>query len=208
MYKFFHVRTPVDLEYNIWKENQQLRYVEPFKSLYESDESADKKRSSDFMYCIWLYADPSYQNKIGKLSEDEKRSAILSYCPDFDFNDELINRCLIEYPEKCLSEAALKFKKSLKSIEILQDAIDKKLSVEGVTFNETINVGNNRYIKKEGTAKQITSIKKEMISLWKEYEKIKKMFEEEQNELRLYGGGKQTLLESGGLIMLKDEEDE
>lgn len=207
MYKFFHIRTPVDLNYNIWIENQQLKYIEPFKSLYEQDESVDKKFSSDIMYCIWLYLDPSYQNKIGKLPEEEKRSAILSYCPEFDFNDELINKCIIAYPEKCLSEAAFRFKKSLKSIEILQDAIDERLATEGVTFNETINIGNNRYIKREGTAKQIASIKKEMIVLWKEYEKIKKIFEEEQNELRLYGGGKQTLLESGGLIMIKDDDE-
>lgn len=206
MYRFIKV-DKFDIGQNFWENNYQIRFIEPFKELYDRDKTENKQQSSNEMWCLWLYCDPSYSNKIGKLPEEEKKSAILAYYPKFNFKDEVINKCIISYSEKCLSEAAQLFRTSLKSIQTLQNAIDDKLISDGVTFNETINIGNNRYLKKEGTAKQITSLKKEMVVLWREYDKIKKQFEEEQSELRLYGGGKQTLMESGGLRLIKDEEE-
>lgn len=207
-YKFVKVRPSsggFDITVNFWIENQQLRWMEPYKSLYDRDTSSTKEDSSKIMWCIWLYTDPSYDNKIYRLSEEDKRSSILSYYPNFNFEDELINKCLIEYPNNCLTEAAQKFKRSLNSIEKLQEAIDEKLAQEGLTFDELVPIGNNRFLKKDGTAKQILTLKKQMSLLWKEYEPLKRMFEEEQSTVRLYGGGKETLMEKGGLIVIEDE---
>lgn len=211
MYKFVKVKpssTGFDIRINFWEDNYQLRFIEPYKFLYDRDESPNKVNSSKEMWCIWLYADPSYDNKIYRLSEQDKKSAIKSYYKDFDFEDEIINKCLTEYPNTCLSEASQKFKRSLNSIEKLQDAIDEKLATEGLTFDEWVPLGGNRFNKIEGTAKQILALKKQMSLLWKEYEPLKRMFEEEQNSVRLYGGGKETLMEKGGLVMIEDDEED
>ncbi|HPQ79383.1 MAG TPA: hypothetical protein PLG47_02955 [Candidatus Dojkabacteria bacterium] len=204
MYKFVKIDDKFDIRKNFWSDNYQFRYIEPFKQLYDLDESVDKVDSSKTMWGIWLYSDPSYQNKIGKLREDEKKSAILSYCPHFDFKDDLINKCIIQYDDQCLSEAARAFKRTLSSIDKFQVLLEKKLEEEDLSLDEFIQVGPNRWVNKKGNAVQILDLKKKLSQIWKDYENVKRLFEEEQGNIQLYGGGKPTVIEEGGLEMIHD----
>lgn len=206
MYKFVKLDDKFDIRKNFWTDNFQCCYISPFKELYERDVSPDKVASSRLCWSVWLYCDPSFSNKIGKLREEEKKSAILSYCPEFNFNDELIIQCLLKYDDLCLSEAARTFKRTLRNLEKFQSLLEEKLDEEGLTFDEFVPIGNNRFANKKGTAAQILDIKKKLSQLWSEYEKVKRLFEEEQGTMQLYGGGKPTIIEEGGLTMIPDEE--
>ena len=76
-----------------------------------------------------------------------------------------------------------------------------------LTLDEMIPIGNNRWIKKEGTAKQLLDLKSKLAKTWKEFLPIQKAFEEEQiAEGKMYGGGQRTLLDEGGLHLLEDED--
>lgn len=206
MYKFIKVDDKFDIRKNFWTDNFQIKYISPFKELYDRDTSPDKLQSSNWAWCCWLYCDPSFSNKIGKLREEEKKSAILSYCPDFDFEDKVVSKCLQVYDELCLSEAAQAFKRTVRNLEKFQVLLESKLDEEGLTFDEMIQVGPNRWVNKKGTAGQILDIKKKLSQLWIEYEKVKRLFEEEQGSIQLYGGGKPTIIEEGGLVPIPDDE--
>jgi len=204
-YRFVKIDDRFDIRKNFWEDNYQFRYILPYKGLYDRDNSKDKQVSSTEAWCIWLYSDPSFQNKIGKLKESDKKSAILTYCPTFDFKDDLINECIISYDDQCLSEAAKSFKRTLASIDKFQDLLEKKLEEEDLSLDEFIQVGPNRWVNKKGNAVQILDLKKKLSQIWKDYENVKRLFEEEQGNIQLYGGGTPTVMEEGGLQLIEDE---
>jgi hypothetical protein len=211
MYKFVKIRpsnSGFDIRVNFWLDNYQLRFVEPFKQLYDRDTSTDKVTSSYEMWCLWLYVDPSYENKIGKLFEAEKRSAIKSYCPTFDFNDEVINKCILEYPEICMSDSAKEFTKSLNQIRKFKDLIDEMITTKGLTLDEKVVSPRGREEKVEGTAKQLLGLKKAMHLLWKDFFPLKSAFEEEMKDAKLFGGGRETALERGTLMLVNEEDED
>ena len=205
-YKFIKVDDKFDIRKNFWEDNYQIRFVKGFKELYDRDTSTNKTESSNWAWSIWLYCDPSFTNKIGKLREEENKSAILAYCPTFDFKDNIVVECISNYDEFCLSEAAQAFKRTVRNLEKFQVLLESKLDEEGLTFDEMIQVGPNRWANKKGTAGQILDIKKKLSQLWMEYEKVKRLFEEEQGSIQLYGGGKPTIIEEGGLTLIPDDE--
>lgn len=210
MYKLIKVKpssTGFDIRVNFWQDNYQLRYIEPFKQLYDRDTSENKVVSSSEMWAVWLLQDPSYDNKIFRLSEQDKRSAVKSYCPNFDFEDEVINKCLISYSELCLSNAAKAFLQEEKSLQERSELIDKIQREQGYTLDEFVSLGNNRWGNKKGTASQLEAIRKNTAGIYKQYIQIRAAFEEEQNNVRLYGGGKETLMEKGGLVLVEDEDE-
>lgn len=206
-YRFANVPDKMDINFDFWENNYWMKFIEPYKELYETDTSKNKTHSSMCMLCIWLEADPSYQNKIGKLQKEEKRSAILAYYPKFDFKDDLINRCIVAYDEHCLSDAARTLKRTLNNIARFQEALEKKMDTEDLTWDELVEVAPKKWVNRKGTAGQILDISKKLTATWKEYEPIKRIFEEEQHAMELYGGNKPTIVEEGGLILLPDDED-
>lgn len=207
MYKFVKINHPVNIRDNFWNLNYQIRFIMPFKELYDRDASENKEVSSREMLCIYSYCDPSYDNKIYRLEESEKRSAIKSYHPDFDFNDEVINKCIMAYPEMCLSDAAKEFTKSLDQIRKFKDLIDDMITTKGLTLDEKVVSPRGREEKVEGTAKQLLGLKKAMHLLWKEFFPLKTAFEEEMKDAKLFGGGRETALERGTLMILPDEDE-
>lgn len=206
-YKFIKVTFPVDLKENVWQKNPQLKYIEPYKKLYETDSGGEE--SSLTLKCIMLDCDPSYDNKIGKLEDSMKRNAILAYNPKFDFEDELVLQIKTAYVNDCLTPAARAFK-------IEEDALIKRAKfIESAeyTFPEVLrdNKGAVVYaagkpVMMPGTARDIDAMRKLTLDIYKKYEMVKKMFEDEQKGVvRLYGGGEETLMDEGGLIELQDD---
>jgi hypothetical protein len=204
MYRFVQTPERFDIESNFWNYNYWLKFIKPFDDVFNMDDG--KIMSSKFMWAVWLYADPSYQNKIGKLQEDEKKSAISTYNPDFDFKDDLVNKCIVAYDEHCLSDAARILKRTLNNLSRYQEAFEKQMDGTELTFDELVEVGKNKWINKKGTASQLLDVSAKLTKTWKDYEPIKRVFEEEQHSMQLYGGNKPTIVEEGGLIMLPDEE--
>lgn len=206
-YQFVKLQGNFDIRKNFWEHNFQLSLIEPFKFLYDRDTSKDKEVSSRELWCIWLELDNNYENKISRLPIDQRRSAILAYNPNFDFNDPLIAACLLAYPEHCLTPAAKSFKSEEDTLRKFAELIEKKIEEEEITLDSYISLGNNRFQLIKGTANQLADLKKKNAALYPQYDKIRRMFEEEQNELRLFGGGKETQLEKGQLMLIEDDED-
>jgi len=205
-YRFVNIPEKFDIDIDFWDSNFWLKFIKPFDELYALDNGG--KHSSKLAWCLWLECDPSYQNKIGKLQKEEKRSAILTYYPKFDYNDELLTRCMVAYDEHCLSDAARTLKRTLNNIARFQEALEKKMDSEELTWDVLVEVAPKKWVNQKGTAGQILDISKKLTQTWKEYEPVKRIFEEEQHSMQLYGGNKPTLVEEGGLIMLPDEDDD
>jgi len=208
-YRFVKIQFPLDIRKDFWENNFQVSLIEPFKGLYDRDKSKDKSKSSKEMYCIFLFCDPSYENKIYRLQIDQKKSAILAYNPDFNFNDPLIAECLLAYPEHCLTPAAKAFRIEEESLVKRTKFIDEA----EYTFPEVVKDKNGaivyvagRPMQTPGTAKDIDAMRKLTLDIYKKYDQVRKMFEEEQNELRLFGGGRETALEKNQLVIIEDED--
>jgi len=208
-YRFVKIQFPLDIRKDFWENNFQVSLIEPFKGLYDRDKSKDKSKSSKEMYCIFLFCDPSYENKIYRLQIDQKKSAILAYNPDFNFNDPLIAECLLAYPEHCLTPAAKAFRIEEESLVKRTKFIDEA----EYTFPEVVKDKNGaivyvagRPMQTPGTAKDIDAMRKLTLDIYKKYDQVRKMFEEEQNELRLFGGGRETALEKNQLVIIEDDE--
>jgi hypothetical protein len=204
-YRFVKVQGQFDIRKNFWEENFQISLIYPFSSLYQRDNTTNKLTSSKILWCCWLDQDPNYENKLYRLPPDQKKSAILAYYPEFDYKDPLIAECLMAYPEHCLSPAAKSFRSEEETLRKFAELIEKKIEEDELTFDSYIPLGNNRFQLIKGTANQIADLKKKNAGLYPQYEKIRKMFEQEQNEIRVYGGGTETIMESGGLILFDED---
>ena len=207
MYKFVNAANG-DYNLNFLELNPQLALIAPFRELHERDTTKDKSYSSMEMWCVFMYCDPTYDNKIYRLPRDKKLDAIKFYHKDFDKDEELIAKCITEYDIHCLTSAARAFKEEevslLKRAEFIQNA--------PYTFDEiaTNRQGEYMYTRQgspiviKGTAKDLDAMRKNTLTIYKQYEEVKKMFEEEQGELRVHGGRKESIFEKGELLDLDD----
>ena len=109
MYKFINSANG-DYKINFWEINPQLTLIAPFRELYERDKSKNKETSSLEMWCVFMYCDPSYDNKIYRLPPDKKLDAIKFLNNDFNKEEEVIAKCITEYDVHCLTSAARAFK--------------------------------------------------------------------------------------------------
>lgn len=195
-YRLVNVGT-FNIKQNFWELNPQLIYINPFKKLYDRDKSKDKDTSSKEMWCIWLHEDPSYENKIYRQTTEVKLESIKFYYPDFNPEDELVMQCIEEYNTTCLTAAARAFK--LEELKLLERA---KLKVSTpYRFDEVVGFDKTgRAQILPGTVKDLEAMDKNTLNIYKQYEEVKRMFEEEQGDLRVHGGRKETLRERGELL--------
>ena len=211
-YKFIKVDDKFDIRKNFWELNNQIKYIDPYKQLYDNDKSPDKSLSSLDMYSIYLYCDPSYSNKIYRLEEKSKRDAILAYHPKFNWDDELISKCILTYPEMCLTPAARMFvaaeKELAKRLEFMQNTPYERSQVVKDKNGAIVYVAGKPLIT-DSTVTLLETMQKNTAVINKQYDAIRKLFEEEQKgEIRIYGGGEETLMDEGGLIIPTDDDDD
>ena len=196
-YRFINTGT-FNINQNFWELNPHLIYLDPFRKLYTQDDSKDKTVSSKQMWCIWLHEDPSYENKIYRQTGEVKLSSILYYYPEFDINNPLIQECINTYNSRCLTAAARAFK--LEEVKLLDRA--KLRSNTPYRFDEVVGydkMGRAQILP--GTVKDLEMMDKNTLNVYKQYEEVKRMFEEEQGELRVHGGRRETLREKGNLTL-------
>lgn len=212
MYKFVSIKGPFDIRKDFWDANFQISLIEPFRSLYLRDTSESHHISSKEMWCIWLYKDPNYENKIYRLKENEKISAIQAYYPEFDFNDPLIATCILEYPDHCLSPAAKAFmQEDASMIQRSQFIAQAEYTFDEVERNRDGAIVFTKMgvpIVRKGTASTIDGMRKLTLDIMERYQQVRKVFEEEQHMLRIYGGGNESLAESAGFEEIEDDDDE
>lgn len=200
MYRFINTTEKFNIEENFWKLNPQVKHIKPYSMLYRKDKSKDKSVSSKQMWCIWLYMDPSYNNKVGKLPESEKREAILDYYPDFNFEDPLIVQCMESYSTHFLSPVARNMVNLEVAIQNVSEKVNELSRDKSKLTLDTYEKIEGRYQLKKGTMPQLMKLLDDVHKLMEKYDKMRRLFEEEQSEERIYGGGKLTAIESGELM--------
>lgn len=206
---FVKIQPPFDVRVNFWDKNYQIAFIHPFNVIYEKDTTKDKSESSAIMWGIWLHQDPSSENKIGKLPKDQKIDSIRRYCPKFDENDDDIKACLSVYDQYCLSSAAKAFKEE----EMSLTKRSKFITETEYTFDSVAkdNKGAIVYVAGKpltikGTATELDRMRANTLKIYQQYQEVQKMFMEEEGNVRIWGGGTESMLDEGSLIDIDDDE--
>jgi hypothetical protein len=165
---------------NFWEVNPQLVYIPPFSSLYATDKSKEKTKSSKDMWCIFFMSDPDEEkNKFYRIPEKERLEMLKEvYNPEFDVENELVSECIIKYPSICLTavERALKDEK---------DALAKRaVFLAKADYNyDTMKDLDNAFSK---TSK-----------IYENFEAIEERFLKQKNQSRVKGGRRESASEKG-----------
>jgi len=206
MYRLVKTGT-FNINEDFWKLNPQLMLINPFRKLY----LRDKELSAKQMWAIWLYADPSYENKVYRMAEADKLDAIRHYWPDFDPDDGLVKECIEQYDTHCLTPAARAFKEEeaslVKRAEFIKSSPYTFDDIAKDSKGAIVYVAGKPLTLK-GTAKDLDAMRANTLKIYEQYAKVRKLFEEEQGEVRIRGGRKESLRERGGLLELNDTEQE
>lgn len=205
---FVKVVPPFDIRTNFWDNNYQIALIQPFKKLYDRDTTKDKIVSSKEMWCIWLHEDPSSENKIGKLPQIQKLDSIRIYYEDFDVEDADIKECITSYNMYCLTPAAKAFKEEEASlIKRATFMSEKEYTFDDVAKDKNgaiVYVAGKPLIIK-GTATELDKMRANTLKIYQQYSEVRKMFLDEENNVRIWGGGTEGLLDEGNLIDFEDE---
>lgn len=195
-----------NIDDDFWAMNPQLALINPFRKLYQRD----KKRSSKEMFSIWMWADPSYENKVYRMPEKEKLSAIRFFYPAFDPDEPLVAECLEQYDTYCLTPAARAFKEEEASLVKRAEFI----KTSPYTFDDIAKDAKGAIIyvagkplTTKGTAKDLDAMRANTLKIYTQYAQVRKLFEEEQGEVRIRGGRKESLRERGGLLLSTMDEE-
>ncbi len=109
-----------DINNNFWETNTQFKVIEPFKSLYTSDKSKKKEKSSKIMWAIAFLVDNSEDNKFRNLLDEEKRIIIADdYLDDSSFNWD-------DYEELIEKYETLNMSKYEKSLRIYESKLEER----------------------------------------------------------------------------------
>lgn len=160
-----------------WKVNPQFLATSPFKELYNSDKSRNKKNSSNIMWAISLCYHP--ESDIYYMSDKENR--VFDMIKDKSFKlDDYFNHIEV-FKDMCLSQA----QKSLISWEEFMVKRDKFIKTQEYNMDTGLDLDKMA----SATAK-----------LYQDYFKIKKEVDEEKLSNKTGRGGKQLSLSDAGEI--------
>lgn len=177
---------------NFWELNPQLAYIDPFTQLYVRDKSKNKVISSKEAWCILWLSDPDEDvNKFYRLHTVSKETVIdacRNFYPDFDPEDEIIAKCLEQYPFLCLSADERAYK----------DQKDQLIKISKYL---------NTYEVDLSTLKEVIELKAKMPKIYQDFEKIDKQFQKTKLDQRIHGNRRATARESGNLTPDEDEDD-
>lgn len=178
MNTFINVKKDLKPDVNFWELNPHLRFVNPFASLYDRDETKNKTQSSKDMWCIFFLSEPDEDiNLYYRLTYSEILNVCTNFNPDFNIEDDLILQCMQEYPETCLTV----IQRLLKTTKDLFKKRNQFLKEADYNF-ETMTAIDNAIAK---TPK-----------MEEDFDKIVQKYAEEKNkEIQLYGGRKLTARE-------------
>lgn len=160
-----------------WEEYSELKVMEPFATFYEKDTTKSKTGSSKIMWAITLAErhDSEWYNlpdKYAKLASDFLKKDI-----NWDHYEDLI----VQYKSTQITQA----ERSLSAWNEMMSKRDKYLKKQHYHFDEEQTVINEqgeavvKFVK--GTAEQLDKAYSVTPKMYAEYEKIRKLLEEEKN---------------------------
>lgn len=154
---------------NFWEVNPQLIDLGPFKTLYKSDKTKDKRKSSQIAWGVFLYAETSERSLLARIEEEEKLE-ILKNDFYFDPENEKHAECVEFYRKYYMTPIA----KLLTDYEnFLQKRVKYITSLDYTLEN----------------AEQVDKIASNSKKIWDDYFKIKDQFDKE-NQKNTFGQGK------------------
>lgn len=173
--------------------NPQHKFISPF----------NKVKDSKLMWAIWLWSDPDPDNKVYRLSHDIKLDTVRRYYKDFDLDDLFVQELIESYSTYYLSPAARAFKEEEESL------IHRANMIRRVQDELSRISQNNPMIlaEKETQAllSRIDKMRADTLKVYKQYEEVRKIFEIEVKNPKVYGGRKETIREKGDLIIPKED---
>ncbi len=174
---------------SFWTYNAQFTAMDPFRKLYKSDKSRNKRVSSNLMWAISLIYHPEsdWYSLPGKEAMAAK-DILKDKDYDWDKNEDVIST----FKEMCLTQA----EKSLVSWEMRMKDRDGFLAKQKYTFGEEYvdDEGIARTVK--GNAKDLDEMFSRTAKIYQEYFKIKEDLEKEET-VRGKGNKVKSLSDSG-----------
>lgn len=159
--------------------NPQIKYIEPFSHLFNSDVDYSKTMWSIVLYS---FSDES-ANKMYRLPPKERLEAIKRFNPDFNLNNELIKECVNKFPDKALSA-------------VTRALIEEK---EVLTLRGNILKEQYKEAAKErdlDTLVKLDNLIKNNPKFWDNYEKVEsKYLDSKKIKATVYGGRQETFAE-------------
>lgn len=171
---------------NFWELNPQLAIMPPFDKLYKEDDGGDL--SSKKMWCIFFMSDPDEDdNKFYRVPIRERKEMLREvWCPEIDWEDEVIQECLTRYPYVCLTT----LQRDLKEQKEMLIRINKYLD----DLPLTIDTSDGK-TKIPGTITQITKAKKELKVIYDYILQLEEQVSGEKSKTQVYGGRQETFSE-------------
>jgi hypothetical protein len=173
--------------------NPSLKYLEPFSKI----------KDSRLMWSIWMWCDPSPDNKLYRINPEARLIAIKRYCKKFDIEDTFIKECIDAYSNYYLLPAARAFKEmeellvSRKEIlTALQDELKRLASTNPMAFADKDTIA---------LMGKVESMHANTLKISMLYAEARKVFEEEVVNPKVYGGRQETIREKGELIIPKED---
>ena len=191
-----------DVDQNFWEINTQLKIMSPFNKLYERDKSKGKLTSSKEMWVIFFLCDPDEEaNKFATIPVKSRREMLSkTFFEIDDDDDEVIKECLKEYPNLCLSKLEKLFYEEQKSMEDRHNIIVNTAytldDTEKDAKGNTIFVSGKPMVKK-GTATTLDKMRLDSLKIYQNYKEIEKIFLDEKNSSRVFGGREESAMERG-----------
>lgn len=180
---------------NFWECNQQYKIANPFKQIYNSDKSRNKKESSLLMWFVALCYDMNSQYY--KLDVDSKHSIIgADYCGSesyYEDNKDLLDD-VIEFFCAMQDSPA---ERALRSWHKMILKRDRFLDSTDYTLDWYEDLGNGKLITRKGTAAQLEMMHKATKSIYQDYQRILKDLAAEENDGEGRGGFTPSLSDSG-----------
>jgi hypothetical protein len=189
MNTFINIKKEFKPDQNFWELNPHLRFVKPFSELYSEDTSKNKLQSSKDMWCIFYLSEPDENiNLYYRLNNDEILDVCKSFNPLFDEDNDLINLCMKEYPEVCLTVIE-------RMLKVTKDFLKKRNNfLKEVDYNLD-------------TMRDIDNALGKTTKIEEDFDKIVQKYNESKNtEIVLYGGRKLTAREKKTIKVSNDSE--
>jgi hypothetical protein len=190
-----------EMNQNFWTINPQLKIMSPFNQLYNRDKTKDKSTSSKEMWVIFFLCDPDEEaNKFATIPVKSRKEMLSKTFFEIDDNDEVIKECLKEYPNLCLSKLEKLFYEEQKSMEDRHNIIVNTSytldDTEKDSKGNTIFVAGKPMVKK-GTATTLDKMRLDSLKIYQNYKEIEKIFLDEKNSSRVFGGREESAMERG-----------
>lgn len=186
------IQPPFDIKVDFWEANFPISLVEPFDKIYKM------KDGSKLMWSLFLYVDPSSYNPIRNIKGEQRLSAVQRYYKKFDKDN--YSEYISAYKNIILSQAAKAFREEEDSMEARSSRL---VSIEKMLGDLKVeDLKDKGYIQLMAANDKA---RKESLAIYKNYEQIKVIFDKEEGQIRLRGGGRENITERGGLIEIKDK---